>query len=266
MSTLGGNPVRPRVLLASLLALAGAAVFRASINTSELTIYIPIVAIAIGALAIHFRSLGAQLLGRALFWSNFVLGSLLCFIGSGSERTSSLGLLVGCGVALVLAERRALADAADARGFRPAMFAGTIELLMVLALADAQTCVLLGVIGKADYGPLFLVAAVALVVGFVGLYRLALWGVVITMSTATLLSAGMFLGLFRMNDVSVPFGLVFGAQVLAPLPMLFSLATKRPLPQLNPRVRSAVASGFVLVLLVASVAAALSKRSPPPWR
>lgn len=254
------GPLRLRVVLASVAALVGAGIFHASIHTSEPPIYIAVGAIVLGAIVIHFRSLGAQLLGRALFWSNFVLGAVLCFIGSGSERTSSLGLLVGCGLALVLAERRALAEAADARGFRPAAFAGTIELLMVLALADAQTCLLLGVIGKTEFSWFFYVATLALIVGFVGLYRLALWGVVITMSTATALAAGMLLGVFRMHDVSVPFGLVFGAQVVAPLPMLYSLVTKRPLPEMSPRLRSATASGFILVVLVIGVLACLSRR------
>jgi hypothetical protein len=245
--------MRARVVLASLVAVAGAVAFRLSFRTSDTTIYIPVCAVVLGAVVIHLRSLGAQLLGRALFWSNFVLGAVLCFIGSGSELKSTFGLLFGCGLALVLAERRALAEAADARGVRPAAFAGTIELLMVLALADAQTCLLLGVVGKTDSSWFFYLSTLALVVGFVGLYRLALWGVVITMSTATALSAGMLLGIFRMHEATVPFGLVFGVQVVAPLPMLYSLATKRPLPQLNPRLRSKAASAFILVVLAISL-------------
>lgn len=254
MSGVRRSALRPRVLIASLVAVAGALVFRLSINTGELTIYVPVIAIAAGAVAIHFRSLGAQLLGRALFWSNFVLGSLLCFIGSGSERTAALALLIGCGIALVLAERRALAEAAGDRGVRPAAFAGTIELLMVLALADAQTSLLLGSIHAASGSAPFFVAAIALIVGFIGLYRLALWGVVITMATASALSLALLSGRLGMSDASlVPFGIVFGAQVLAPLPMLYSLVTKRPLPQASPRVRSAAASVFVILVMVGSV-------------
>jgi hypothetical protein len=250
----------PRVVLASLVAVAGAVAFRLSLHADELTIYIPVGAVALGAVAIHFNSLGAQLFGRALFWSNFVLGAVLCLIGSGSEHKSSLGLLFGCGLALVLAERRALAEAADARGFRPSAFAGTIELLMVLALADAQTCLLLGVVGKTAFSWFFYVSTLALVVGFVGLYRLALWGVVITMTTATALSAGMLLGVLQMHEASVPFGLVFGAQVVAPLPMVYSLATKRPLPQMNPRLRSKAASAFILAVMLLGLIACLGRR------
>jgi hypothetical protein len=248
-----------RLVLASLVAVVGALAFRLLIHGGELSIYIPVGAIALGAVVIHFNALGAQLLGRALFWSNFVLGAVLCFIGSGSEHKSSLGLLFGCGLALVLAERRALAEAADARGFRPAAFAGTIELLMVLALADAQTCLLLAVVGKTEFSWFFYLSTLALSLGFVGLYRLALWGVVITMTTAAALSAGMLLGVLQMRNASVPFGLVFAMQVLAPLPMLYSLATKRPLPQMNPRLRSKAASAFVLLVMVIGLIACLGR-------
>jgi hypothetical protein len=256
MSTFERRPLRSRVLLASFMAIVGAVVFRLSIHGGEPTVYIPVVATALGALVIHFRALGAQLLGRALFWSNFVLGSFLCFLGSSSDESASIGLLVGCGLALLLAERRALAEAADARGFRPASFAGTIELLMVLALADAQTCLLLGLLSKTHHAELLLIAAVGLIVGFVGLYRLVLWGVVVTMSTATALSLTMLSGIFGMNDAQVPFGLLFGLQVLAPLPMLYSLATKRALPQPNPRLRSLAASVLVGVVMIVSLTAA----------
>jgi hypothetical protein len=258
MSVVKVNPLRARALIASIVAVVGAVSFRIAMSTNEATIYIPVVAIIIGALVIHLRPLGAQLLGRALFWSNFILGTLLCLIGSGSERWSGFGLLFGCGFALVLVERRALTEAADDRGFRPAAFAGTIELLMVLALADAQTCLLLGVIGKADGYWGFFVGALALVIGFVGLYRLALWGVVVTMSTATLLALSMFAGVFRLNDAQVPLGIVFAAQVLAPLPMLWSLVTKQQLPRPNPRFRSAVVSIFIVFVMIVSAVVAVS--------
>ena len=249
---LGASALRPRVVVASIVAIAGGVTFRWLINTSELTIYIPLVAIVIGALVIHLRALGAQLLGRALFWSNFVLGSLLCFIGSGSERRSALGLLIGCGIALVLADRRALAEATDDRGVRPATFAGTIQLLMVLALADAQTCLLLGLLDNGN-GRVFLVGALALVVGFIGLYRLALWGVVITMVTATALAVALLADVVRMYNAAVPLAVVFGAQIFAPMPMLYSIFTKRPLPEPSGRFRSAAASVFVIFVMIASL-------------
>jgi hypothetical protein len=253
--------LRPRAIVASLSAVAGALVFRLTVGTDEKTIYIPITALVVGAIVIHLRPLGAQLLGRALFWSNLVLGALICFLDKGPrDRSSSLALLFGAGVALLLAERRALAEASASRGERPAAFAGTIELLMVLALADAQTCVLFAAIDRDAATPLFLAAAAALLVGFVGLYRLALWGVIVTMSTATVLAAALLGGMLRdMRDVAVPLTIVFAAQLLAPLPMIASIVTKRPLPAPSPRVRSALASGFVGLLMLASVVASFSR-------
>lgn len=258
MTGLSSSQLRTRALAASIVAITGAVVFRLKVSGDSGAVYIPVVAMLVGAFVIHIRSLGAQLLGRALFWSNFVLGSFLCFVGSNTDRVSALGLLIGCGLALVFAERRALAQATDARGVRPAAFAGTIELLMVLALGDAQTCVLLGAaVGKAGHGLSFFVAAGALVVGFIGLYRLALWGVVVTMSTATMLAFALLSGVVWIDDVSVPFSLVFGLQIFAPLPMLYSLATKRALPEPSGRVRSAAASIFIVAVMLVSVLAAL---------
>lgn len=249
----------PRALIASLAALASGIGFYTAIKVNDASVFIPPVAIAMGAISIHFRPMGAQLLGRALFWSNFVLGVLLCILGSGRERNAGVGLVLGCGLALILAERRALAEAAEQREFRPAAYAGTLELVMVLALADAQTCLLFAALDKYEGLDkwVFSLATVGFVTGFIGLYRLRLWGIIATMTTALLVALALLTKVANMHDATVPLTVMFTAQILAPLPMLFSIVTKRPLPSPRPAVRSLLANGFVVVLGGGSVLFAL---------
>lgn len=230
--------------------------FVTSIKGDEPSVFIPPGAIAVGALAIHFRPMGAQLLGRALFWSNFVLGVLLCFLGSGRERSAGIGLVLGCGLALILAERRALAEAAEERAFRPAAYAGTLELVMVLALADAQTCLLFAALDKYERW-VFAIATIGFVIGFVGLYMLRLWGIVATMTTALMIAIAILAKVANMHDATIPLAVMFTAQILAPLPMLFSILTKRPLPSPRPALRGWLAAGFVGLLGGGAVVVAL---------
>lgn len=266
MKTFLGAP-RVRQVFASIVAITGALVFlvRFEIPLTQVEI-LAAVAIVIGAVAIHFRSIAAQVLGRAVLWSNFVLGLLAARGAStNAEKTSILGLLIGCGVALLLAERTAFARGTSARELRPAAFAGTIELMMVLAVADAQTCLFLGsaLKGTGNTELLFFVA-LAFVVGFIGLYRLATWGLVVTMSTVTVLLLAMLIGALPMGTVEVPLAFVFGMQILVPIPMLIALVTKRALPRPSPRLRRAAASGIIVVLLVGSTTTLLLRRPPTP--
>ena len=75
----------------------------------------------------------------------------------------------------------------SAGGYTPTAFAGTLQLLMVLVLADMQTCLLLGALEGTDHPramAMFVAAAALFVVAFVGLYRLRVWGVMVSMGTA----------------------------------------------------------------------------------
>jgi hypothetical protein len=256
-----------RTIIALLAALAGGIAFRVGINTSELTVWIPVVALVAAGIAALIPHLGAQFFARAQWWSNLVLGVILCVLGSGREKSlPGVGLTLGCGVALVLADRRALAAAADAVGFRPAAYAGTIELVAILALADAQTLFLFAAISAdRSHSPTvyFGAASLALIVGFVGVYKLRLWGIFVTMTTAAVLSFSLLVKLIPHVDKEMDHILwvLCAAQILAPVPMLVSIASKTPLPSPSPRIRSMLASGFVvLVMLFATAMSLLGER------
>jgi hypothetical protein len=246
-----------RALASMLVGVVGGIVFRAGIHTSEATVWIPLFALFVAAGVALVPHLGAQLLARALWWSNLVLGAILCFIGSHSENGPGIALVLGSGGALLLADRRALAAAAEVRDLRPAAFAGTIELVAILALADAQTLLLFAAISldRSNTTSLaFLACAMAFVVGFVGLYRLALWGVIVTMSTAALLGTGLVTGVLTPHhDMVTALEVLCAAQIAAPVPMLLAILTKRPLRAASPRMRSVLASSFVGIVMLAAI-------------
>ncbi|MFO0610524.1 MAG: hypothetical protein U0324_45605 [Polyangiales bacterium] len=251
--------VRLRQILAALAGLGGAAVFATFIyveQTVKKQAYIPVIALAVAAVAAQLRPLGAQLLARGLWWSNLVLGVLLCVTGNGREVGIGAALAAGCGAALVVADRRALAEASEGAGYRPVAYAGTLQLLMVLALADAQTLGLFALIfyPEGQGAPLAL-GALGLLAGFVGLYRLSLAGVAATMAT----SLGVLLALatraMRIDrDLVAPLMALSAVQLAVPLPMLASMALRRPLPAPPARLRGRLADAVVVALVVGAVA------------
>ena len=250
---------RLRAALAALVGLGGAGVFVFKIHGgAKAAAYIPPTALIVAAAAAQVPWLGAQLLARGLWWSNLVLGVLLVFFGSRSEATLGLGLAVACGAALVMADRRALTAAAESAGFRPAAYGGTLQLLMVLALADAQTLGLFAVIEARHQGPtatVFALVALGLLAGFVGLMRLALWGVGLTMASSAALLFVIVTAAVRVDrDLRLPLGAVAALQLAAPLPMLASMALKKRLPEAPLRVRGMIANGVIVAVVLATVA------------
>ncbi len=261
---------RARALAAGALGLAGGAGFALQFGSGvKGAAWMPVVELVVAAVVAQVPSLGAQLLARGVWWAALVLGSLLCLVGSGNERSLGASLVAGAGLALVVADRRTLAAAAESAGFRPAAYAGTLQLLMVLALADAQTLGLFAVIEAGGTtlhrtSVAFGAASLAFLVGFVGLLRLALWGVVVTVSTAAALAGALATAAVRADrDLVAPLFAMLTLQVLAPVPMIVSMVTRRPLPAPSPRVRSVAATGVVVAVMAVSLGWWLLHRARP---
>ncbi|MDO9020678.1 MAG: hypothetical protein Q8S73_03315 [Deltaproteobacteria bacterium] len=254
---------RARAIAAAVVALAGAALFRLKLGADPKPVaWLPVVGPAVAALLVQFPSLGAQLLARGLWWSNVVLGVILVWAGTRNESLLGLPLVLGCGAALALVDRRALAAAAEQADFRPVAYAGTIQLLMVLALADAPTLLLFTQVesrrGLTPGSVALGVAALGLLVGFVGLYRVSLWGVLVTAGTSLALGVALASGAVHIDhDLDRPLTAICAVQVLVAAPMLLSLATRRPLPVVPPRVRGALATALLVALALGSVAVAV---------
>lgn len=257
---------RLRATAAGIAAAAGAVGFRMSLGFEPKPVaWLPVIAALAGALVVQLPALAAQLLARGLWWSNVVLGVMVVAAGSRHESLVGLPLVLGSGAALALADRRTLAAAAEREDFRPAAYAGTIQLLMVLALADAPTLLLFTQVAARDEmtgtSAVLALAAAGLLAGFVGLYRLSLWGVLATSGTSLALCVALVSGAVRVDrEVDVPLALMCGVQVVVAAPMLLSLATRRPLPGLSPRARGMLATALLAALALGSVAVAVWRR------
>jgi hypothetical protein len=188
-----------RAVCASVFGLLAAVCMR-SWGGGQLpsALWIPTALLGAAALLCHHRHVGSQLLCRAAFWSNLLLGLLATIIGSSSERPVGVALMVTTGAALLLLGRRGLDGDVRAGSFRPLAFRTTLLAIMVMALADAQSLFLFGTLeleGWHSDGRTVLLFGLAglLVLGLVGLYRLRGWGLVVG-AAGCLALAGAALG------------------------------------------------------------------------
>lgn len=252
-------------MIAGGAGLAGALGFALNLRGSaKPAAWIPVITLALVSFLAPVTRLYAQLLARGVWWSNLVLGVLLSVMGSRGERPLGLALTLGCAAALLVADRRALVASTEGAGFRPVAYAGTIQLLLVLALADAQTLGLFAIIehGRPNSGAWALaLASAAMLTGFVGLLRLSLWGVLTTMGTALLLALALWMkGVRPDRDLVTPLLAIAALQVAVPLPMLLSMLTRRPIPAPPARLRGTLANVFVALVAAAAVASAMTRR------
>jgi hypothetical protein len=227
-------------------------------------VLIPAGALLLAAIAVHARALGAQLFARAAWWSSFTLGVFLSIIGSGRERVEGSALAIGTALALLVADPKRLSAATAQDGYRPIAYRGTLQLMMVFAIADALTMSLFGFVSLEKSheaaGWWLLGAAALFVVGFVGLYRLALWGIFATAGTAFVLGVLLALRIVEPDEnLLPPLLFVCIAQPLAVAPMVLSMIRRRPLPSL-PRAVTTWVERLVIVGGAAAAIAALSFR------
>jgi hypothetical protein len=263
MSTFNPVPLWRR-LLVGLAGIAGGLTFIIALHrNSNGELLIPLVALVVAACVIHLPSLGPQLLARAVWWANLGLGAIVCVIGGSTARPPSLVLAVLCAFALLAVGKEGLGEAGEREGYAPAAFRSSLLLLMVLALADAQTFLLFAVlaISEHDQIPTTLILAPAVVaysVGFVGLYRLAPWGAILNALTSVIVF-GVALASPRGLDSAVRniMLLLTGVHALAATPLLLSLFTGLRLPHASPRLRARLAAGIVLSIVAVSITGTL---------
>ncbi len=218
-------------------------------------VLVPVAMPFVAAIAIQVRSLGAQLAARAAWWSNLALGAILTLTGGRSDGRYGVYLCVGAGGALLIAGRAGVADATRRTGFAPAAFKNTLLALMILALADASTFLLIGLIEPREPGMLLIVASVVLCVGFVGLYRLALWGVLVNVITSTIVAVVIGTRLVPLDkEIMMPIAILGGLQLAVAAPMLLSLVTGRAPRAIPQRVSAMGAAVLITVLMLVSVA------------
>ena len=231
---------------------------------------LPMIELIVAAVLVHIPSLGAQLGARAVWWSNLGLGAIICFLSSpnSSHSLPAFAFVVLCAVALLGVGRQGLGDAGERGGYAPAAFRSSLLLLMVLALADAQTFLLFVILIMKDSnagGTILLLGPAALlyVIGFVALYRLRPWGAVLNALTSVVVFVVAISEAFTMDrELRIIAEVLTAVHVVAAAPMLVALVTGRQLPQVGPRLRALLGAGVIVAVVALSGCYALRPFSP----
>ena len=182
----------------------------------------------------HQPSLGAQVLCRAVWWSNLVVG-LLVAINYGELIDKGIGAIVAvsCAVALLASGERGLDIREPDHPFSPVRFRGQLLLALVMAAADALTLAfsalmqlrfgmdgwnLVATLGYA--GPTVL-AAVVMGVAVWGVYRLRTWALLLNLVANIAIAFFAMEGSLNLSpSVSVTLASTAAVQCFIPVPIL----------------------------------------------
>ena len=230
-----------RLVVATTGPLVAAGVTRSWNDHRPTALWVPAGLLALSALLAHHGEVGSQLVARSVWWANLVLGTLISVTGSGREAPLGLGLALGSGAALLAMGRMGLGE--DERSaFRPVAFRTTLTLGMIMAVADAQGLLLFGVLDIEQrgfhhhgQGGLLLGSAAFIMLAIAGLYRLRVWGLLLSSVGAIgviVLAASDAYGIRgEFANVLIVTSLV---QILLPAPIFVAIARRRA-PAPGPR-------------------------------
>jgi hypothetical protein len=224
----------PRRLIATAGAVGGAIAMRSWGPGLPQVLWLPAGLLGLSALLVWSRSVGGQLIARAVWWSNLILGTVIALASNHSERSVAALLVASTGAALLAAGDRAL-DAPERSGrFVPLAFRGTLMCMLVMAMADAQSLLLFGSLerGACDelghchsINPTMLAIAGALLLSVYGLYRLRVWGLGLVLVASAVLAGVSFGGLIELPSVlRAAYGVSGIAQWLVCIPLMLAIA------------------------------------------
>lgn len=247
-----------RRFVAGALGVAGFAPTVARYGDDNVSVWVPLLVLVGGAFAIHRQSLGAQLLGRATWWANLLLGLLLASEARGYKTMHGTWLVLACAAALLLVSTEGLAEARARDGYAPAAFTTTLTLAMMLALADTLSLVLFTVVQLEDgesQAALLALGAAAMIVSFIGLYRIKPWGMIANLVTNLVVAGVAAVDGFGLDDeVNALLMITACLQLIVATPVLIGVLRGQPLPPLvGPRWRKRLTQGGLS--LVAATAA-----------
>lgn len=136
---------------------------------------------------------------------------------------------------------------------------------MVLGLADALFFAQIGAwlyTGGSMSGAFLFGAAALLMVGFVLLMRLSLFGLVLNVGTSAVVLL-VVLTAWSERFLASAVATLAGVHLLAAAPTLLSLARGKPIPSLGPRARAIAATLIVTVLMAITLVMWLGRRARP---
>ncbi len=276
-ATTPGSRIATTVLaaLACLIAAGVPVVFGLQSRWSGmllgLSVSYSLVLVAAGALALR-RSRGAQLLARSIWWSALGAGALVTlFAASAPEARPALVMVLATSTALLTVGRRGLRPE-HGDGLAPAAYPRAVMVSMIMALADAQalawlasTLIYTAVRRHADLmniselkqAPAMLACSGVALCALYGLYKLRLWGLVLSATTTLAIGVLSFTCLFGLSDAGpIPYAFAVSAAIQIALlaPLFLAIIRRRAPSPVSPRAqRLAAAMPAVVVVVLATL-------------
>lgn len=249
-----------RHTLASFFSLVAVGGLAMGVGREWYLLVVPLALLLASAFLIHRPSLAPQLLARAVWWANLALGTVLSTSTSGRERGSGAMLALATGAALLIAGRKQLGEASGAAGYVPAALRSMLMLLMIFALADAQTFLLFGSVGIIDgsthLGRAWLMTGIGItyVIGFAGLYRLQVWGALLNAAlSAFVLYLVSGTSMIEKSELGIFLGVLAVVHIVVAAPVALSALGGRQLPTMSPRVRGVITTAVIALLMLVSI-------------
>jgi hypothetical protein len=219
-------------------------------------VVVPVIAAAV----IWLRPIAAQLLARATWWSLLLVGAVMALFGD-SEMRSLGGYIAVCNATALIAAGNVGLDARTGR-FVPVAFRGTLIVSLVLAIADTGSFLWFG-LGTAVFEhriSLFhrvsmLMLVPFMITGVIGLLRLRVWGLLVSLATNLLIATLAFTRVLPLPDVLRQ--LFIGTavlQLLVPIPMLVAFVRGRA-PDPARWARAKAIAPLAIVAVIAAVSA-----------
>jgi len=192
-------------------------------------------ALLVWSLRLMRRSdIGAQMLIRAILWSNVVVGALVAanFMLE-VERVVGAGIAVACAASLLALGARGLDEPAPGDVFAPERFRGKLLLALVMASADALTLLFSGamqlrvgmegwnLLDTIDYAGPTMVAAGVMALAVWGLYRLRTWALFLNLAANIAIAFFALEGSLNLSgSVAIALTATAGVQMFLPVPIL----------------------------------------------
>ena len=243
-----------RLLVLVMSAMAGGCFFFFSAEPPiAWALLIPTV-VLVGAGLLQFRqTLGAQLLARAVWWSKLLLGTLVALCGGQNEQPYGALIAGLCGMTLLLAGPTKMDAGSESV---PISHRGLWVLALIMAMADTVTLLFWGMMGLLrGEGFLFLGCVTLMAVGIVGLLRLRMWGLLVTLVGNIVVASLILLDSFDQLPHE-PLVLLLSTAVLqlfVPLPMIVSIVRGRPVASGSDRWRLWAGGALIFVLVSISL-------------
>jgi hypothetical protein len=239
------------------------------------------VLLAAGVLALC-RTRGALMLARSIWWSALGVGALVALFAANASDVArpALVIVLATSVSLLASGRHGLAHVAQPE-LAPAAYPRATMVSMIMALADAQalgwlaaTMIYSATQHGDDLAKMLEVQAFAMLVccgvalcALWGLYRLRLWGLVLSAVTTVAIGALSLTPLFGLRDAGpIPYAFAGSAAIQIALlaPLFVAIVRRRAPSPPSPRAqRIAAATPAVVIVALAALSVITVATSHP---